>query len=267
MNCDGIIPPTALPMIAINALMDTDQAAEAVELLVRVGLWHRRTKKQGGGWEVHDWIDYQPTKAQVQKKKEVDDAKAEMARLHNWFHKSPPGKRVKAIVEARDGAFCCYCDEGPLRTDGDRKGSTRRTFDLIDPSTMNDWEWREGIALRPSEIERVALLWCVACGYCNAAKGKRAPDETDGYQILPGRGPYADPPRSTAIQSRLNPPVGSDLDGSGRHGPGRDGKPQASTSNPGPTRRPPVTPRLHQNDGGVTRVRPTDPAFHQGDAS
>lgn len=106
-------------------------------------------------------------------------AKAEMERLHDWLHKSAPGKKVKAIVAARDGRVCCYCDEGPLRIDGDRKGSTRLTFDLIDPASKDQWEWEsvEGEPrpmLRVSELIAVSDLWCVACGYCNAAKGKRA---------------------------------------------------------------------------------------------
>jgi hypothetical protein len=229
-NNDGIVPEHAWPLIAFSAGLAPKEITGVIEQLCRRpqplpsdegrpnALLRRVPKARGGGVEFHDWESYQPTKKQVEKKKQVDADSAEMRALHDWFHKSPPGRKVKAIVEARDGAFCCYCGEGPLRTDGDRKGSTRRTFDLIDPTSKDTWEWRDRIALRPSELIRVSDLWCVACGYCNGAKGKRAPDETDGYRILPGRGPSADLPRSAAIQSVLNPPVGTDLSGSVRDG-------------------------------------------------
>lgn len=107
-------------------------------------------------------------------------------------------------------------------------------LDLIDPESRHTWAWEveEATGRRPmlkrSEVERVSDLWVVACGYCNPAKGRRAPDETDGFRVLPGYGP-SNPSRSVAIESVLNPRVGpgrvgteqggSDLGGTVRVGP------------------------------------------------
>lgn len=233
-NNDGIVPEHAWPLVSFTAGVSMGELPAILDQLTRKpqalpsddgkpnALMSRVPKARGGGVQFHDWQQHQPTKKQVRKKAEVSAAKAEMERLHDWLHKSAPGKKVKAIVAARDGRVCCYCDEGPLRIDGDRKGSTRLTFDLIDPASKDQWEWEsvEGEPrpmLRVSELIAVSDLWCVACGYCNAAKGKRAPDETDGYRILTGRGPQ-NPSRSTAIQSVLGRLVGSDLAGSGQVG-------------------------------------------------
>jgi hypothetical protein len=266
-NNDGLVPEHVWPLVAFSAGLEPKKVPALVDQLCRRPqalpseegrpnpLMRRVPKARGGGLEFHNWSTYQPTKKQVEKKKAVDAAADEMKALHRWLHKSAPGKKVKAIVEARDGLRCCYCGEGPLRTDGDRKGSTRRTFDLIDPSTKDSWEWQEGVALRPAEIVRVSDLWCVACGYCNAAKGKRAPDETDGYRIIPGKGPSADLPRSAAIQSVFGPALGTDLAGYGRNGPG-SGRAGAGQSGAAAG----SVPRLMQSAGGVVRVRPEDPA-------
>jgi hypothetical protein len=272
-NNDGIVPEHAWPFIAFTAGINVSDVASIIEELCRRpqalpsddarpnALMRKLARSKGGGVEFHDWNAYQPTKKQVAKKQDVDDRKALMRALHDWLHKSPPGRKVKAIVEARDGAFCCYCGEGPLRLDGDRKGSTRRTFDLIDPTTIDSWEWRDRVALHQSEILRVAGLWCVACGYCNSAKGRRAPDETDGYRILPGYGPSRDLPRSAAIQSVFNPPVGSDLAGSGagRVGPVGSGPRRSRARDAQQPSSDGSVPLLRQT-GGAIRLTVDDPA-------
>jgi 5-methylcytosine-specific restriction endonuclease McrA len=224
MNSDGVIPITALPLVSTNALLTMPEALDAAQLLVDVKLLRRRTKRLGGGFEIHDFLDYQPSKETVQRKVQADDHRALMRDLHNWLHKSPIGKRVKAKVLERDGTTCCYCGRDDLRTDGDRKSPDRRTFDLIDPATAGSWD-RSGAALDATEVLRVHNLWCVACGYCNSLKNNRSPDETDGMSVLPGHGPnkhIPDLPRSAAIQSGADRESGTDRDGIGSGLDGQD---------------------------------------------
>ena len=63
---DGFIPKAAMPFI---------HATPAVaKQLVNVELWHAVP----GGWEVHDWSEYQPTSAETAKRKARAKAAAEM---------------------------------------------------------------------------------------------------------------------------------------------------------------------------------------------
>lgn len=62
---DGFIPSPALPMIH-GRQVDADR-------LVEVGLWHPKP----GGWETHDWRDYQQTNAETEKRTARAKAMAE----------------------------------------------------------------------------------------------------------------------------------------------------------------------------------------------
>jgi len=62
-NTDGEIAQHALPGIALDAgLIDAD-ARDAVAALLRVGLWDLGADDEGEVWHVHDWADWQTTKA------------------------------------------------------------------------------------------------------------------------------------------------------------------------------------------------------------
>ncbi len=239
-NTDGIIPEHALPLIGFTASLTPAQIAPSCDDLVRVKLWKRRPKKDGGGFEIKDWLHYQPSRQQVLDKRSKQEAKDERERLHDWLHKSPIGRRVKAVIIARDGTTCRYCNTTDLRTDGDRRSLTRRTFDLIDPASINDFQW-DGTPLTPVEIDRIAQLWVVACGWCNATKNNRTPAEAS-MEILPAQPHppiHRDPPRSAATGSRTNRELGTDQVGPGRDGPVRDGTGQdgqATSTNQEPVR-------------------------------
>lgn len=247
MNSDGIIPVDAMPLIATNALQTMPQAEDAAGLMIDKKLLHRRTKREGGGYRIHDFLDYNPSKETVQRKAQADDQRAIMRELHTWLHKSPIGKRVKAKIVERDGTTCCYCGRDDLRTDGDRRSPDRRTFDLIDPATAGSWD-RSGAPLSGEDVWRVHNLWVVACGYCNSLKNSRRPDETDGMEILPGHGPnrhLVDLPRSAATESRLNRESGPDRVGPERNGSGLAGDghgPETGTGLTGGQR--PAEPRV-----------------------
>jgi hypothetical protein len=216
-NTDGQIPDHVLPLLGFQSSLTAAEVQPAIDGLIRARMWRRVAKSRGGGCEICNWLDYQPSKVQVQAKHEADDNKAERKRLHDWLHKSPIGRRVKDRIVDRDGLWCRYCGEMCV-VSGDRRSPARRTFDLIDPASV--WD-RSGTPLASIEIERIAELWVTACGWCNALKSSRTPDEAD-MRIIPGRrhSPICrDLPRSAANGSRAVRDPGSDLVGPDRVGP------------------------------------------------
>lgn len=212
-NNDGQLPEGAMPLIAFSASVPASSIDDAVARLVRSRLWSRVPKARGGGFEIVNWLEYQPSKQQVKEKADADDLAAEMKRLHDWLHKKTPGKRVKKLIDARDGRWCRYCRSETVITPGDRRGPHRRTYDLIDPATRWDIDAR---ALPDAELERVADLWAVACGWCNAIKAKRTPAEADMELLPPPRmSRQGNLPGSAANRSGTVPEVGTGLSESG----------------------------------------------------
>lgn len=76
---DGFIPNTALGLIH-GRPRDKD-------LLVEVGLWHELP----GGYEVHDWLEFQPSSEETKARSE----KAKRAAEVRWAKKQPAG--LKAV--------------------------------------------------------------------------------------------------------------------------------------------------------------------------
>lgn len=63
---DGHVPAARLRLLAAEA--DIDSPLEAAERLVEVGLWERRGND---GWQVHDYLEYQPSRNKALAIKEV----------------------------------------------------------------------------------------------------------------------------------------------------------------------------------------------------
>jgi hypothetical protein len=220
-NTDGVIPEHALDAIAFSAKLPAGQLQPSVSALTRHRWWRRRTKAQGAGWEIVNWLEYQPSRAQVERRHETDS-------LHDWLHKSPQGKRVKAAVRRRDGVWCRYCGI-ECRTDGDRRSLARLTFDYVDPDAALD----QAAALDPAAFDAAVQAWVVACGHCNAVKNRRTPDAA-AMPLRPAQGHYRIHSRSAAIESRPDREPGSGRVGSGQGGPGLFGSGQGGSS-PTPT--------------------------------
>ena len=227
-NNDGVIPVESIALHAFSASVQARDIEACTKLLVDVKLWRRRTKKEGGGFEICDWLDYQPSKQQVKDRTTADEIKAERKRLHDWLHKAVVGRKVKARIDARDGLWCRYCGEQVVVTAGDRRGPHRRTYDLIDP--LSTWD-REAKALPDTELDRLAAMWVIACGWCNAIKGSRTPDEAD-MTIRPAHGHHGIRADSAANGSGAVPPVGTGLAGSELVGSGTPSSPGLQPSPP-----------------------------------
>ena len=63
---DGFIPKAALPFIHCSPAI--------AKQLVNVELWHQIV----GGWDIHDWSEYQPSNEENQKRKNRAKAAAEL---------------------------------------------------------------------------------------------------------------------------------------------------------------------------------------------
>ena len=81
---DGFLPESALPYLHAT----TATASQ----LVAVGLWD----PQHGGWDIHDWADYQPTSEQVERRKAAAKRNAEA----RW--KKQRAESLRAVVPMTD---------------------------------------------------------------------------------------------------------------------------------------------------------------------
>jgi 5-methylcytosine-specific restriction endonuclease McrA len=211
-NCDGIITRAAVHQIAAEASMTFDEVINAAAVLTAAGFWIVLTKKRGGpGWEINDWLEYQPSRQQVERKATID-------KLRKDLNRTAEGKRVAASVRRRDGDCCRYCNEPVSWTD--RRSAHAGTYDHVDP------------ALLQNTVENVV----VSCRHCNIVKGDRTPDDA-GMPLLPPVGTVvrdltAPSHGQNAFRTRSNRAegsgqvrtgqVGSDQDGTGRDGSDHD---------------------------------------------
>jgi hypothetical protein len=218
-NNDGHVPDDAMPLIAFTGSIPAHMIDDSTARLVKARMWARRPKAKGSGFEIVNWLDYQPSRQQVKERGEADERRAEMRRLHAWLHKKKTGKLVKGIIDRRDGMHCRYCGELTIVTQGDRRSAQRRTYDLLDPESR--WD-TEATAMHDDELATIAALWVVSCGWCNAVKGSRTPAEAD-MELLepPGQRRLRDLSLSVANRSGTVPVLGTGLSGPDLAGPGR----------------------------------------------
>lgn len=149
---DGFIPR----MVGLGQLRFCDgNTLPHISELEEIGLW----EKVDGGWQVHDYLEFQPAKADVLAQREKDRRRAAMNADRNL------AKRIRA----RDGDLCRYCG---IEVDWrDRKSAKGGTYDHVIPFPKGD----------ESDDNLV-----VSCRGCNARKGSRTPEEAS-MLLLPPR--------------------------------------------------------------------------------
>lgn len=69
---DGRVTPAWVE----DQLPDEEQRTSAVSALVNAGLW----VENGNGWVIHDYLEYNPSKAEIQAKREADKQRKARAR-------------------------------------------------------------------------------------------------------------------------------------------------------------------------------------------
>lgn len=177
---DGYIAPAVLPMIAANAQIRPDRVPKVIARLAspkgRVSgraLTPARTKRQGGGWEVRNFLKYNFSKDVVERRRAAEKRLA-------WLQDTAPGRKIRDMIQARDQFRCryCYIEMKP----GDQRSSLRPTYDHArphDPDLARDPRWI-----------------VQACQFHNGMKLDRTPEEA-GLELLP---PWCE--SSEAIRSK-----------------------------------------------------------------
>lgn len=158
---DGWIDPAVLPMVAANAQVAPQRVPAAIARLEKQGLLKKRTKRQGGGWDIRNFLKYNPTKDQVERRRAAE-------RRLSWLQDSKPGNKVRDFIKARDGNRCRYCYIE--MTSGDQRSTMRMTYDHArphDPEFARDPRWI-----------------VQACAFHNGMKQDRTPEEA-GLVLLP----------------------------------------------------------------------------------
>jgi hypothetical protein len=142
--------------------------------LVDAELW----TANAGGWEIHDFLVYNPSRAEVQGKREYA---LEMRALH----------KDRSLIEAirrRDRDLCRFCAVQVNWTD--RRGSTGGTYDHLIPGAGNN-------------LGNVV----VSCRGCHSTKGGKALDDCELELMAP-----PPPPDSSRSQIGARTRPGSDQD-------------------------------------------------------
>jgi 5-methylcytosine-specific restriction endonuclease McrA len=139
---DGFVPADVALMYG---------STSAAKKLLAADLW----VPENGGWTMHDYLVYNPSRAQVLSERESNSRRAAL-------HRDP---QLVAAVRTRDGNACRYC--GVAVSWKNRRGATGGTYDHIDPTGPNSFE-----------------NLVVACRGCSTRKGFRTPQEA-GMPLLP----------------------------------------------------------------------------------
>lgn len=186
---DGVIPMSVLPLLAPGLPNPKRHAA----MLVSVGLWHQRET----GFEIHDFLDWNPSRQDVEASKEWDRRRKEL-------YADPT---LIGAIRKRDGDDCRYC--GQQVNWKDRRGPSGGNYDYVIPRGDNS-------------LENIV----VACRGCNSTKGGRTPEQAGMVLLPPKNQPGFSSGLGSGISSGLSSPLrahagaaglglGSDSSGSG----------------------------------------------------
>lgn len=150
---DGFIPEHAINTFGVRAPNKKKVAAELCSSLVsgKGPLWH----KVEGGYQVHDYLDWNPSKDDVLLSRQSGKQRLEVFR----------NPKLRRDVRTRDCDCCRYCGV-PVQWH-DRRGLLGGTYDHVNPSGGSD-------------MANVV----VACRGCNSRKGRRTPEQA-GMALRP----------------------------------------------------------------------------------
>jgi hypothetical protein len=151
---DGLVPVEVLSGLLP---LEKKEMTRTVDKLVFSGLW----SVAEGGYEIHDYLQYQMSKQEVLMQRQVAQRRGAMNRDVN----------LTAAIRSRDGDHCRYC--GITVNWKDRKSPTGGTYDHVVPISKGGDESLANIV--------------VACRGCNMSKGPRTPEEANLILLLSGQ--------------------------------------------------------------------------------
>jgi hypothetical protein len=172
---DGALTDRDVRQVA--ALIDMSRPARYVAELRDAGLW----LSIEGGYEIHDYLEFNPTREQVLAQRERNAGRQKLFR----------DPKLRLEIRQRDGDLCRYC--GKKVSWSDRRSSRAGSYDHVVPGG-------------PTTFENLV----VACRGCNSRKGSRTPDEA-GMELLPASGSSSElvPVLNLELDSHNGPVPGS----------------------------------------------------------
>lgn len=194
---DGFVPDHQLPWLM------PARGDELAQKLVAARLW-RRVR---GGYQFHDWLDWQPSKESVETTRKRNARRQALVR----------DPVLREVVRTRDHGLCRYC--GIKVKWSDRRSGEGGTYDHVDPDG-------------PNTAENLV----VSCRSCNSSKCDKTLAES-GMTLLP-------PGTTAADVSKYGP--GKNLDSvSPPTRPPLKGEEEGAPASPGGSRPPnqPSPPR------------------------
>lgn len=153
---DGFIDARLLRQIA--AMFEVYEPEPAVKNLVDAGLW----EVCEGGWRIHDYLEYNPSREEVQFQREI-------IRRRQAMNTDPD---LAKQIRDRDGNTCRYC--GCNVNWRDRKSESGGTYDHVIPISQGGTDGADNIV--------------VSCRMCNTRKGARTPEQA-GMTLRPVQNP------------------------------------------------------------------------------
>jgi 5-methylcytosine-specific restriction endonuclease McrA len=165
---DGFFPKGDLELVAAKAKVPARKAQATVRELIDANLVHDR----GDQYEVHDYLDYNPSHAELAEKRRVATERS--------------GLRADAAlmgrIKARDGSTCRYC--GTDVDWSDRRGAKGGTYDHVVPVS------RGGSTAYSNLV--------VSCRGCNSKKCDMTPEEAGMELSETGKRPGSLPVKCVA---------------------------------------------------------------------
>ena len=149
---DGRVDEDIVEDICDDARMPARERAAALSQLEKLNLWERVE----GGWQIHDYLDYNPSRAEVLADRNAQRRRQEISRDQDLVEG----------VRSRDRNRCRYC--GQLADWKDRRSSKGATYDFVDP---------EG----PTTLDNVVT----ACRGCSKRKHDRTLAEAGMVLLAP----------------------------------------------------------------------------------
>ena len=157
--CNHYLTDGFIPESSVSNLLNIENARDSeyktiVSKLVACEMW----EPVEGGYQIHDFLDYQPSKEQVLEERSITQTRKALHENPFLIHK----------IKERDKDHCRYC--GNIVSWQDKRGASGATYDHVIPDGGNT-------------LENVV----VSCRSCNSKKGKRTPEQAGMVLLNPFR--------------------------------------------------------------------------------
>lgn len=141
---DGYIPSAAIPRLHVWDIAPVPDNMELAERLVKAGLWERTE----GGYQIHDYLNYNPSRAQVEADREKARERMNKARS---MKRSPDVSEMFAGSSPEQSAKCARSSDNPVpdplpQREEDEEERAHEDFQGAMTRIRKAWEQHAGAA-------------------------------------------------------------------------------------------------------------------------